>query len=92
MKPVTLNMISTENNYGTFKSALNKQQSMFANVQKDNEAAAKTSCVSAQLFAKTFKCFSESEFVRQCLVYTAKIVYPDKVQAFKNISLLWNTC
>jgi hypothetical protein len=74
-----------------FKAALRKQRSVFTNVQKDNEAAVKASYVTAQLLAKNRKCFSESEFVKQFLVYTAEIVCRDRVQAFQKISLCRNT-
>jgi phage-related protein len=57
-----------------FKFARMKQQSMFTNVHKDSGATVKSSYVIAQLLAKNVKCFSESEFGRQCLVYTAEIV------------------
>jgi uncharacterized UBP type Zn finger protein len=61
-----------------FKSARNKQQSMFTTVQKDSEAAVNAAYVIVQLLARNAKCFSESEFVRQCLVYTVEIMCPDK--------------
>ncbi|PNF14661.1 hypothetical protein B7P43_G11733 [Cryptotermes secundus] len=61
------------------------------NVKRDNEADVKASYVIAELIAKNSKCFSESEFLKECLVKTADIVCPDKVQIFKNISLSRNT-
>lgn len=82
---------SREDKLRDFKAALGKQQSLFTNVKRDNEAVVKASYVIAELIAKNSKCFSESEFVKECLVKTAEVVCPDKVQIFKNISLSRNT-
>ena len=37
------------------------------------------------------KPFSEGELIKMCMVKTAEIVYPEKQQAFLNISLTTNT-
>ncbi|PNF32970.1 hypothetical protein B7P43_G16671, partial [Cryptotermes secundus] len=74
-----------------FKAALVKQQSLLRNVKRDNEAVVKASYIIAELVAKNSKCFSESEFIKGCLVKTTETVCPDKVQIFKNISLSRNT-
>ncbi|PNF38763.1 hypothetical protein B7P43_G14030, partial [Cryptotermes secundus] len=64
---------SREDKLRDFKAALVKQQCLFTNVKRDNEAVVKASYVIAERIAKNSKCFSESEFVKECLVKTAEI-------------------
>lgn len=45
------------------------------------------SYVVSELIAKKLKPHSDGEFVKECLVATAELLVPDKVQLFKSASL-----
>ncbi|KAJ8896399.1 hypothetical protein PR048_001743 [Dryococelus australis] len=68
---------------------------MFKNPKGDCEASVRVSYAIAELIAKLIakncKYYSDSEFVKQCLVKTAEIVCFEKVKNFRNISLSRNT-
>ncbi|KAJ8874738.1 hypothetical protein PR048_025604 [Dryococelus australis] len=72
-------------------TALGKQESVFKNPKGGGEDPVIVNYVIAELIAKNCKCHSDSEFVKQCLVTTAEIVCPEKVQNFRNISLARNS-
>ncbi|KAJ8889169.1 hypothetical protein PR048_008663 [Dryococelus australis] len=80
---------SRENKVQDLKTALGKQQSVFKSSKGDGEASVRVSYALAELIAKNCKCYSDSEF--QCFMKTAEIVCPEKVQNFRNLSLLQNT-
>jgi len=44
-----------------------------------------------ELIAKHSKPFTEDDFIKTCLIKTAKIICPGNVNAFHNISLTQNT-
>ncbi|KAJ8889386.1 hypothetical protein PR048_008885 [Dryococelus australis] len=73
------------------KTSPGKQQSVFENSKGDGEASVRASYAIAELIAKNCKCYGDSEFVKQCLVETAEIVCPEKVQNFRKISWSPNT-
>ncbi|KAJ8893806.1 hypothetical protein PR048_006407 [Dryococelus australis] len=78
---------SREDNVWDLKTAL----VVFKNSKGDGEASVRVSYAIAELIALNCKCYSDSEFVKQCLMKTVEIVCPEKVQNFKNIFLSRNT-
>jgi hypothetical protein len=73
------------------KSSLTKQQNIFQSATKTNESAVKASYTLAYILASRSKPFTDGEFIQECLIETAKIICPEKLNDFKNISLGRNT-
>jgi hypothetical protein len=69
------------------KKSLKLQQSVFKEVSEDAESYVKVSYIIAQKIVKRSKPFSDGEFVKECLVAAAEVVWPNKADAFKKISL-----
>lgn len=70
---------------------LRKQQSVFTRSREASDAAVKASYLIASEIALASKPHCEGEFVNNCMLKAAKIVCPEKRQAFANISLMRNT-
>ncbi|KAJ8889111.1 hypothetical protein PR048_008605 [Dryococelus australis] len=82
---------SREDKVRDLKTALGKQQSVLKNLKGDSEASVRASYAIAELIAKNCKCYTDSEFVKQCLMKTSEIACPGKVKNFRHISLSRNT-
>ena len=63
------------------------QQLMFKKSNQQLQAFTHASYVVAYKIAKRGKPFSESEFVKDCMLKVAKIVCSDKQHVFQNVSL-----
>lgn len=66
---------------------LKKQQNLFTKQSKTQEAAVKASFVVAYNVAKENKAFSDSEFVKKCMLDVAEIICPENKKDFENVSL-----
>ncbi|XP_065650666.1 general transcription factor II-I repeat domain-containing protein 2-like [Hydra vulgaris] len=73
------------------KAKLKKQQNIFHFVNKPNELVVKASYNLAHLIAFHSRPFTDGEFIKNCLIKTAKILCPKKIKDFNNISLSRNT-
>ncbi|XP_065643059.1 general transcription factor II-I repeat domain-containing protein 2-like [Hydra vulgaris] len=73
------------------KAKLKKQQNIFHFVNKSNELVVKGSYNLAHLIAFHSRPFIDGEFIKNCLIETAKILCPEKIKDFNNISLSRNT-
>ncbi|XP_065662992.1 general transcription factor II-I repeat domain-containing protein 2-like [Hydra vulgaris] len=73
------------------KAKLKKQQNIFHFVNKSNELVIKASYNLAHLIAFHSRPFIDGEFIKNCLIKTAKILCPEKIKDFNNISLSRNT-
>uniref|UniRef100_A0AAQ5Z5H9 SPIN-DOC-like zinc-finger domain-containing protein n=1 Tax=Amphiprion ocellaris TaxID=80972 RepID=A0AAQ5Z5H9_AMPOC len=73
------------------KSKLQLQQNVFTKATTKNIAAVKASFIVAEEIARASKCFSEGEFLKQCMLKVCEQVCPDQIQTFKNVSLSKNT-
>ncbi|XP_065651132.1 general transcription factor II-I repeat domain-containing protein 2-like [Hydra vulgaris] len=73
------------------KAKLKKQQNIFHFVNKSNELVVKASYNLAHLIAFHSRPFTDGEFIKNCLIKTAKILCPEKIKDFNNISLSRNT-
>ncbi|XP_065650695.1 general transcription factor II-I repeat domain-containing protein 2-like [Hydra vulgaris] len=73
------------------KVKLKRQQNIFHSVNQSNELVVKANYNLAHLIAFHSEPFTEGEFIKNCLFETAKILCPEKIKDFNNISLLRNT-
>jgi hypothetical protein len=73
-------------------SCLNKQQNIFQSFSKVNETAMKASYALSHLIASNSKPFTYGQFIKACLIESAKIMCPNevKVKDFQS-SLIRNT-
>lgn len=69
------------------KRGYTAQQSVFTSLSKTGEAVTQASYVVAQEIAKWSKPFSDSEFVKTCMLKVAEIVCPEQKTKFRDISL-----
>jgi hypothetical protein len=69
------------------RSGLNKQQNIFQSLSEVNETAVKASYALSHLLTSNSNPFTDGQFIKECLIETAKIMCPDKVQDFQNIRL-----
>ena len=63
------------------------QQSMFKKSNKESKASTHASYVVAYEIPKRGKPLLEGEFVTDCILNVAEIVYPDELRALQNVSL-----
>jgi hypothetical protein len=75
-----------EDKLNELKLGLNKRQHIFQFLIKENETAVKESYVLSHLMTSNSKPFTDGLFIKECLVDTAQIMCPDKID-FQNISL-----
>ncbi len=66
---------------------LSKQQTSLQQLMKPNNDIVQASYEVSQLIAKTLKPHSEGEFIKECLLTTAHILAPEKINLFKSVSL-----
>ncbi|XP_070593080.1 general transcription factor II-I repeat domain-containing protein 2A-like isoform X2 [Erythrolamprus reginae] len=79
------------NQVANLKTYLLRQQDFFKKATKENDAAVEASYVVSEMIAKAGKPFKEGEFVKNCILRAASIVFPEKNGQFSNISLSANT-
>lgn len=72
-----------------FRAKLAKQQGYFTKVHASKDAATKTSFMISHKTTKNSKPFSEGEFVKECLVDSVALTYPEKKEAFEKVPLSW---
>ncbi|XP_065654957.1 general transcription factor II-I repeat domain-containing protein 2-like [Hydra vulgaris] len=73
------------------KAELKNQQNIFHFVNKSNELVVKASYNLAHLIAFHSRPFTDGEFIKNCLIKTASVLCPEKINDFNNISLSRNT-
>ncbi|XP_065676774.1 general transcription factor II-I repeat domain-containing protein 2-like [Hydra vulgaris] len=73
------------------KAKLKNQQNIFHFVNKSNELVIKPSYNLAHLITFHSRPFNDGEFIKNCLIKIAKILCPEKIKDFNNISLSRNT-
>ena len=73
------------------KRSLVSQHAVFVKSKSQREAAVKANFIVVAEIAKAARPFTEGEFVKNCMIKVCDIVYPDKRQAFLNVSLSRNT-
>jgi hypothetical protein len=61
------------------------QQNIFQSLIKVNMTEVKANYALSHLIASNSKLFTEGQFIKECLVKTAKIMHPDKIKDFQNI-------
>jgi hypothetical protein len=66
----------TQDNLNKLKSGLIKQQNIFHSLSEVNETVVKARYVLSSLTALNPKPFAYGQFIKECLVETAKIVCP----------------
>jgi len=71
--------------------SLKKQQSVLKSVSHISDAAVKASYRIAHEIGVSSKPFLEGDFVKKCLMMASEDIFPEKRQAFANISLSRNT-
>ncbi|KAL2079794.1 hypothetical protein ACEWY4_025538 [Coilia grayii] len=71
---------------GTLLAKLHTQQAVFTKCHANRDTAVKTSFVLSHKIARRSKPFSDGEFVKECLVDSAALMYPDKKGAFENVA------
>ena len=71
---------------GGFAQGVNLARTTSADAERAS-GAAKTSFVIAYKITKNSKLFSEKEFIKECLVHSAALVWPEKKEVFKNVPL-----
>jgi hypothetical protein len=76
-----------EDKLNKLKSGLNKQQNIFQSLSKVNETAVKAIYALSHLITSNSKPFTNGQFIKECLIETAKIVCPNKLKDFQSISL-----
>jgi hypothetical protein len=82
-----------EDKLSELKSGLNKQQNIFQSLIRINETAVKSSYVLSHLIASNSKPLTDCQFIKECLIETAKIMCHGKVIYFRStISLTRNIC
>jgi hypothetical protein len=60
------------------KKKLDTQQQMFNKQRTQHHSIVKVSFVVSEKIAKHFKSFGEGEFIKECLVDVASIIWPEK--------------
>ena len=70
---------------------LKNHQSVFTHGRDISDSAVRASYLIAYEIAVSSKPFSEGEFIKTCMPKEAEVVFPEKRQAFANISLIRNT-
>ena len=73
------------------KAQLNQQLTCFTKFYKSNVATFTASYELSQITAASGKPYTDSAFIKNFLVKTAKTLCPDKVQLFKDVELTRNT-
>jgi hypothetical protein len=76
-----------EDKLNELKLDINKQQHILQYLSKANETAVKASYALSHLIASNSKHFIDGQIIKKCLIKTVKIMCPDKVKDFLNISL-----
>ena len=66
---------------------LSGQENVFIKQNTEGEAVVKTSFVIAQTIIKSNTPFSDTEFIKDCLVEASRMLCPKEQQKFKNIRL-----
>ena len=66
---------------------LSVQQNIFTNTNSESEKAVRASFAISKLIAKKYKPFTDSEFIKECVITLAQIMCPEKQKLFENISL-----
>lgn len=67
------------------------QQSMFTKAHTESEDALKSSFIIALEIAKRSKPFSDSDFIKDCMLKVADVSFPSQKSIIQNISLSRNT-
>nr|XP_023498321.1 general transcription factor II-I repeat domain-containing protein 2-like [Equus caballus] len=72
------------------KKRLKFQHDLLLNVNKVSDAAMKCSYVLSEKIARASKPLTDGEFIKECLLSAAEIMYPEQRPAFANIRLSGN--
>ncbi|XP_077972719.1 EPM2A-interacting protein 1-like [Styela clava] len=81
----------TAKRVASLRTCLLRQQDFFKRATKESSAAVKASYKISENIAIAGKPFTEGEFVKKCLLQTARIICPEKKGQFSNVSLSANT-
>ena len=69
------------------KLSLCKQRSFFANINQSNKNSVKASFAISEIIVKSLRPFTESLFIKECLLKSSKILCPNQKKLFEGISL-----